>query len=672
MNRQAEQLPGWAAPVGPLPRRSASLPELGWLLAVVSAACAPHLPHLAGWIILAIAGAMAWRLLAAFYRWPLPGRWPRGLLAIAGLTAVLLSYRSISGIDAGSALMAVMLSLKLLETRQERDRVVVILIAWFLLFTAFLREQSIWSGGYLLLGLVLGTGAMLASTRGSPPLNPLLTVRQGVRLLLPALPLALMLFLLFPRISTPFWGLPTQAGGAMTGLTEEMTPGNISSLALSDAVAFRVRFLGGEAPEPAELYWRGPVFERFDGRSWSPGPARETRAAVANVDGRLVDYEMVIEPHGRQWLLALEAPLEWRGIRARLNGRGELLADVAIDQRLAWRGRARLSGRLQADDTPGPALTALPDGRNPRSLVLARELQAASRDERDYLARVLALFRDEPFYYTLEPQPLGLHPVDDFLFATRSGFCEHYASAFAVLARAAGIPARVVTGYQGGERNPIGEHWVVRQADAHAWTEVLLDGEWQRIDPTAVIPQSRILPDRFGRQPGLAGAGRQGWRGNPALESLLLSWDAASARWDRWVLGFDEDTQLALLDSLGVSTPSTRSLVAAFSAALLAAILGLSLLYGRQLHPRSPDPVQRLWERFCTRLARVTRGRLANEGPAEYAEAVLAERPDLAPEVRAITRLYLALRYEGQFSPAALGRLRRAIAAFHPARPAAR
>jgi len=660
----------WDLPAGPRPRLSASLPELSWLLAAVTIAAAPHLPHVAAWISLSLLAAALWRLGAALSRWPLPGRWVRGLLTLAGFLGVLFAYRRISGIDPGSALLMMMLALKLLETRRERDRVVVVLIAWFLLFAAFLREQALWSAGYLLLGMLLGTAALVASTRGSPPLNPLATLRLSGRLLVPAVPLALALFLLFPRLPGPFWALPEQGSGARTGLTDQISLGDISELALSNEVAFRVRF-SGAAPPARDLYWRGPVLERFDGRRWETGPAgarlpapRLTGAAA----GSVYDYEIILEPHGQRWLLPLEMPQSWTAARAVMSGNGELLATAAIDQRMAWSGRSVAGGQLPASLPAGTDVTRLPEGSSPRARELAARLRADAPDERAYLDAVLHMFREQPYFYTLQPERLGSEPVDQFLFETRSGFCEHYASAFAVLARAAGIPARIVAGYQGGTRNPIGDYWIVRQSDAHAWVEVLLDGAWIRIDPTAAVAPERILS---GPDFGALGAGRQGFeRFAPGamLERLALSWDAASATWDRWVLAFGPDSQLALLKTLGIEAPSTRTLVALLSVILLVALALLTWLYGRQARPREMDPAERLWRRFCQRLARVGRERQPVEGPREYAEAMAVQRPDLSGEVRAIARLYLALRYEGRRNPATLEQLRRAVRRFRPPR----
>lgn len=674
-NINKENIPpvSWKVSNGQLPRRSASLPELSWLLAAVTIAAAPHLPHVAAWISLSLLAAALWRLGAALRRWPLPGRWSRGLLTLCGFLGVLFTYRRISGVDPGSALLMMMLALKLLETRRERDRVVVVLIAWFLLFAGFLREQALWSAGYLMLGMLLGTAALLASTRGSPPLNPLATLRLSARLLLPAVPLALALFLLFPRLPGPFWALPEQGGGgARTGLTDQISLGDISELALSNEVAFRVRFTG-PVPAPAELYWRGPVLERFDGRRWQadPGSARQPAPRLpATGSGQAFDYEIILEPHGQRWLLPLETPQSWTVARSQLTGSGELLASSAIEQRMAWSGRSVAGGRLPASQPAGSPLTALPAGTSPRARALADQLRDSAGDDRAYLNAVLRLFREEQFFYTLQPPRLGSDPVDEFLFETRSGFCEHFASAFAVLARAAGIPARIVAGYQGGTRNPIGDYWIVRQSDAHAWVEVLLDGHWVRIDPTSAVAPDRILS---GLDPAALGAGLQGlerFRPGALLDQLALSWDAASATWDRWVLAFGPDSQLALLQTLGVETPSTRTLVALLSVLLLVALVLLTWIYGRHAPPRQADPAEREWQRFCRRLARVSRARSPAEGPREYAEAIARQRPDLAAELLAIARLYLGLRYEGRGDAAALERFSRAVRRFRPPRQA--
>jgi transglutaminase-like putative cysteine protease len=647
---------GWEAPgtgSGAQGRSHTHLGQLAWLALLIAVAVGPHTGSIHPWIIAALAGAVLWRLGAAHWGWPLPGKLARAALTILGSLGVAVTYRRISGLDAGSALLILMLALKLLETHSTRDRSIVILIAWFVLFASFLREQSVASIPQLAAGVVVGTLALLQSARPSGLLTPLRALQMTGRLLLHALPLALALFLLFPRLPGPFWALPAPGSNGRTGLSDQMSPGDITSLAQSDEVAFRVRFSGPE-PVPAELYWRGPVLERFDGRRWraAPDSLRDRRPAPRSYvppltpGQRIFSYEITLEPNQQRWLLPLETPLSWNVPESRLSGTLELLRSRPLDRRMAWIGQSVATGSFQDPLPPQRLNRDIAGETNPRSRALAREMRAAAISDKDYLQRILQMFREQQFFYTLQPPALGEQPVDEFLFGTRAGFCEHYASAFAVLARAGGLPARVVAGYQGGERNPVGDYWIVRQSDAHAWTEIWLEGRWVRYDPTAAVAPERIENGLEAALPGLAGdplplIGTGEW-----LQHLALNWDAVNATWDRWVLAFGPDQQSALLEGLGVQSPSLRD-IALVCAVTVSAVLLLLTWFGMRTNSVRLDPVEETWQSLCRRLAKTVRPRIPSESPAEYAAAVAALRPDMAEAIQQLAASYLHLRYDG-------------------------
>jgi transglutaminase-like putative cysteine protease len=644
------EAPGTASVIGA--RSPASFAQLAWLTLLIGVAVGPHVGSVQPWVIAGLCASVVWRLGAARWGWNLPGKLLRGALTLAGSFAVVFAYRRISGLDAGTALLILMLALKLLETHSTRDRSIVILIAWFVLFAGFLREQSVASIPQLAAGIVMGTLALLQSARPSGLLSPAQAIRMTGRLLLQALPLALALFLLFPRLPGPFWALPAAGGGGRTGLSDQMNPGDITELARSDEVAFRVRFRG-PSPLPAELYWRGPVLERFDGRRWrtQPDSLRERLPALRDYapppapGQRVYSYEITLEPNQQRWLLPLETPLSWDAPESRLAGTLELLNKRPVDRRMAWNGRSLATGSFLDPRTPQRVTRDLAQGANPRTAALARQLRGNAGSDQDYLRRILRMFREQQFFYTLQPPALGEQPVDDFLFSTRAGFCEHYASAFAVLARAAGLPARVVAGYQGGERNPVADYWIVRQSDAHAWTEVWLDGRWIRYDPTAAVAPERIESGLDAALPQQAGDTLPLIGGAEWFERMALSWDALNATWDRWVLAFGPDQQSALLESLGIRSPSLRDIALA-CAITVSALLVVFTLFGLRAGPARPDRVEEAWQRLCRRLAKAARPRAPHEGPAEYAAAVAALRPDLGSPVQALAGHYLRLRYE--------------------------
>jgi transglutaminase-like putative cysteine protease len=354
-------------------------------------------------------------------------------------------------------------------------------------------------------------------------------------MLLQAAPIAAVLFVLFPRISGPLWGLPEDAHTGRTGLSDTMAPGQISKLAQDDEVAFRVQF-ADRVPEPDRLYWRGPTLGHFDGRTWRPvrrelaDPPAPT--VTAPNDTRVLRYRTTLEPHSRRWLFALDLPAEL--VRA-----PDLAVSIAPDftmvsvdpivARLRYDGAARLDAAIGLNETRLSLQDwiQLPPGQARRTLEMAARWRTEEQDEGKLVERALAMFRDNAFRYTLDPPLLADDPVDQFLFETRAGFCEHYSSAFVVLMRALDIPARVVTGYQGAEANPGDDYWIVRQADAHAWAEVWLPGRgWVRVDPTAAVAPERIERGSAGIQSRRAGLGAPGLLGEPEFVQ-------------RWRMGLD-------------------------------------------------------------------------------------------------------------------------------------
>jgi transglutaminase-like putative cysteine protease len=444
-----------------------------------------------------------------------------------------------------------------------------------------------------------------------------------------------------------------------------MRPGSISQLIQSDAVAFRVdphdtRF------DARQLYWRGPVLWDYDGATWTPARGLTSAPPEATGLGRRIDYSVTLEPHGQRWLFVAGLADTPPAPDATLTGDFLWLAKNPVSERLRYRLAAWLDYRLEPDlpfDLEERAL-ALPPGLNPRSRDLARRWAAEADDARGVVERALAHFRREPFYYTLNPPLLGEHAVDDFLFGTRRGFCEHYANAFVVLMRQAGVPARVVTGYQGGELNPLGDYWIVRQRDAHAWAEVwVAEQGWLRVDPTAAVAPSRI-------EQGVAAALPVDERPRRILDTSWLkplrqSWDLVNARWNQWVLGYDHSRQKNLLERLHPSLATLKGMLWAMLLGAGVVLLALLVAVFRPSRTRHPEPAARHYARFCARLARLGISRQPHEGAETFARRVTRLRPDLAAEVNAITRLYIGQRYAGRVPPDP-DALARRVARFRP------
>ena len=619
-----------------------------WLLAAALATAGPHASHLPAWLSLLVAGAMIWRAGLWWQHRPLPARWLLGLLVIGGVAAIAWQFHSLLGKDAGVAMLVLLMALKPLEMRSRRDAQVIVMLGFFLLLTHYFYSQSIPTGLWLLAAMTQLTGALIRLHGGAQPVTTI--ARQAGLLLLQALPFLLILYLLFPRVSGPLWGLPQDAYSGLSGLSEQMSPGSISNLIQSGAIAFRSRF-AGELPEKADLYWRGPVFDAYDGSTWRAAAAqRAGPAPVIEARGPLHAYTNLVEAHNQRWLLALDVPTS-------LPPDSSLAPTLEAVAREPLRVRARFSfvsaldyraNRVEAAATLTQALS-LPAQINPRARALAGEWR--SRTPEKIAEAALAMFRTEDFHYTLRPPLLGRDAVDEFLFTSRRGFCEHYASAFVFLMRAAGVPARVVAGYQGGEVNPVDGYLTVRQSDAHAWAEIWLAGEgWVRIDPTAAVAPSRI-------EQGIAAALPEG-EPLPAiirldadwLRQLRNRWEAANNSWNQWVLGYNPQRQREVLSRLGWRDPDWQSMTAT-----LAALCGLALLIVTlwTLPRRRPaDPVQRAWQKYCAQLAQRGVCRAEWEGPLDFAQRVARERPDLAALTSEAAGYYAELRYgrsgEGQ------------------------
>jgi transglutaminase-like putative cysteine protease len=638
------------------------LASLPWTLVALAFSLLPHVPYLPFWITGALIACALWRYSIELRRKPVPPTLLRAALALLCFLGVLVEHRTISGVGPGSALLAIMAALKLLETRHRRDQFVLLFISIFLVMSALLREQYLWSLPYLLAGIVLIMTAWLRMAADeSEKLRH--SFRTGGRLILYAAPLALAMWIFFPRLATPFWSVPIDTSMAVSGLNDTISPGDISSLSQSDAVAFRVKF-EGTVPPPRDRYWRGLVLHRFDGRAWSGlGEPSFASGAEKDVDtmGRPVKYQVTLEPTRQHWVFALDIPYLWT-LDSTIMGPQQQLARIQpIDQRVAYEAVSYTDYRIDANKDRSRLnwYLRLPEGRNPRTANLAREMRAAAASEEAFVRAVLSRFNAEDYYYTLQPPPLGRDPVDRFLFDTRKGFCEHYASAFAVLMREAGIPSRIVLGYQGGELNPVGGHFTIRQADAHAWTEIWLKGAgWRRVDPTAAVAPERVEVGRTGAMFDGSGAAWGLTAPSEFLHKLVLTWDAMDAKWNEWVLGYGPENQNRFMEWLGMNNPDWRKMMFTLIGVVIGLTLLISLLLMLRYRPPSRDRAARLYDRFVRRSGLTP---ATGETPRGFALRARHES-SLPPEsVHAITEAYLDVRY-GPPKPGLMQKLETEIA----------
>lgn len=615
------------------------------------------------WLAAVTAAAFFWRITLALRHKPLPARWMLIMVSIIGVAGVLLEYRTLFGQRAGVAMLLIFLGLKQLEARASRDGLAIVLLAYFLTLTQFFENQSIMVALTLIGTLLITTAALASLTDAQAPVIPL--VRLSAVLLAQATPFMLILFILFPRVAGPLWGLPTDAYSSMTGLSDNMSPGTINKLIQSNAIAFRVQF-DGPPPKKNVMYWRGPVLTYIDGLTWRPGLKTGSARIAYQHDpgGQVHDYAITLEPHNKHWLFALEFPATLPP-NALVTSDYQLLARKPVRDRMRYdiRSRTKLAFAPEQPGVLREAL-ALPASLNPRTRRLAARWRESEPDARRLLQHALDFMHEQRLVYTLQPPLMSSNVADDFLFDHKRGFCEHFSAAFVVLMRAAGVPARVVTGYQGGEHNPIDNTWVIRQSDAHAWTEIWIDGVgWLRVDPTAASAPARIEQDLAAAVPAgdplpfLQGAGFD-W-----LRNTRYQWWAISNAWNQWILGYNPERQLEFLSRLGMAAPDWRkmtALLATLSGGMLL-LLAAAMLYRR---PRT-DAVQRAWLTLSRRLAKKGLARHPWEGPLDYAKRVAAALPESAADITSIARLYARLRY-GNAPRADIAKLKKRIASYQP------
>jgi transglutaminase-like putative cysteine protease len=627
-----------------------------WLLGAAVVVLLPHVPRLPLWLSVVLAMLFGWRFLMLQHAWPVPSRWLRWLLT-AGLAALLYrQYGTLFGRDAGSALLAIMLALKLLELRRLRDYMLSVLLIYFLIAIGFLYSQAMWVVVYLLAVFVLTTATLIRLA--IPGARTRFALRLAGVLLLQALPLMLVMHLLFPRLQGALWGLPQDAYAGLAGLSDELRPGSIHELSLSEDIAFRAYFHGAP-PAPPQRYWRALVLWSTDGKRWVRG-AEPRGSFDYEAQAAPLSYSLTLEPSNKPWLPALDLPIR-APAGSRLRAGFVLEAAAPVRERVSLELSALTRYRLRTlDASERRAALQQPAQISARVLKLAARWRAAARDDADVVRAALAHFRTENFFYTLEPPLLGDDPMDEFLFEQRRGYCEHYTAAFVTLMRAAAIPARVVTGYQGGEYNPAGNYLIVRQSDAHAWAEVWLpDQGWVRVDPTAAIAPERIDYGANGLRRLLARGTRLGdlpaetLRDILALdvferarEQLRLTWDAANSTWQRWVLGYNQTRQRELLAWFGFEDVPPARLIGLL-ALLIALVMGLYVVFTRP-RPLRPDPLQRVYFDFCHKLGHIGLVRAPQEGAFSFAQRACRTRPELMDSIRNITQVYLRLRYGGE------------------------
>ncbi|WP_223846102.1 DUF3488 and DUF4129 domain-containing transglutaminase family protein [Wenzhouxiangella sp. AB-CW3] len=622
-------------------------------MAALLMAAAPHLMAMPPWIAALILAATGWRLMAAHRRWRPPPRWLRTVLTLTAVAVVLVGLGG-WGRRMATTLLCVMLAAKMMEMFRLRDLRMVAAVCFFLIATQFLFNERLIYLLYLAAGTMVAVGALVQAQRhedarlqGLPeaPGDHRFLLRHAATMILAALPVALTLFVLFPRLAQPLWGLPEQVMDGRTGLSDSMSPGSIANLFQDESPAFRAEFENGPPP-PQDRYWRGLVLWQFDGNTWRRSRMAAEQPPVPVPDGeRSLDYRIQLEPHEQRWLFALDHP-----VGAPSESRITMDYQIIRQRPVTTLTQYQITSNPQFTDMPRlhdsvrQQALGMPPDRNPRTRDRAEALREQYPDDRDLIQAVLQWFNEEAFYYSLETTPTGRHGADEFLFDLRTGYCEHYASAFAILMRMAGIPTRVVIGYQGGDWQPGGGYLLVRQSDAHAWTEVWLeDNGWTRVDPTAAVAPDRIDHGSMSVMEGGRHLLDTDW-----LRQLRNRYDRLQHLWNRWILGFDADRQQRFMERLGIPDGGATALGLLMVLAL-SLVIGIVTLVALRGTLRERDRLMRAWRRLERRLRRAGIHRRTGETPLELLERASIAMPASARELEQLSATFARARY-GQAS----------------------
>jgi transglutaminase-like putative cysteine protease len=638
-----------------------------FLLSSIGLIVFPHVYHLPTAILGFFFLLLGWRFIGVWKPGWLPANWLVLLLTVLGIALLYSQHQSVFGRDPGTSLFVIGLALKLLEIKTERDIYLIIYLAFIVAASQFLYEQSILMGAYIMVVCCVLLAVLVCINSLRPQTLPAL--KTAAIVIAQAMPIAGVLFLLFPRVEAPRWMLFTEEPQTKSGLSDSMEPGSISNLGLSDELVFRVKFKGAIPPQ-AQRYWRGPVMTLTDGRQWTQSANRHFNRFLDQPEftGTPYQYTLLMEPQDKPWVFALDMPAKYSSSLS-LNANYQLISSEMPDKRAEYQVTSYPQYNTgYITKTEYQEATQLPGKPSSKINQLVRQLHGFDSPPETYIQQLLGYFRKENFYYTLTPPLMEDNPIETFLFDTRYGFCSHYAAAFVYLMRVAGIPSRIVTGYQGGELNKVGNFLEIRQAHAHAWTEVWLqDKGWVRFDPTEAIAPERIEQDiNVDRQiasgivtfvsPDTKTLAAFDW-----LKGVRQLWASADYNWQRWIINYNSLNQLQLLASWGIQNIKVMLYWMTGLIGLITAILGWFMLYRKQ---KATDRVLRLYNRFCKKLVHKGIIKNDNEGAKDFAERVKIQLPEQSAQIDQITAVFIKLRYGRGSNPEDLKRLHQLVSLF--------
>lgn len=660
---------------GPQTGDNISRQTLFWLLLTNIAVLSPLFDKTTPWTLGICAICLVWRVGIYVGKVAKPPRYLVTSLAIGAAVTLALVSGEIGLLNALVNLLILGYALKYIEMRSVRDVRAVVIVGYFLIALTFIDHQSMLNTVHLIGVTIINTCVLVTLYQSKH--NWQHTAWIGAKLLLQSVPLALLLFLVLPRFA-PLWLVPNMKE-AQTGLSDTLSVSDISKLTRSSALAFRVSFTQAR-PIQAELYWRALVLEDYDGQTWRqdvgikqiqkdalffppsrPDPARQLPTAMTDDTGsnapQRYDYQVIVEPSHQPWLFGLDVAYSQDEKVINLPDY-RLYSLRNVDQRMGYSARSFPKSQMDLKLTAKQRQInlKLPEDTNPKTLALATEFKANYPEPKQRLLAMMGYFNREPFFYTLTPPPIGPQQVDDFLFENKAGFCAHYASAFIFMARATGLPARMVTGYQGGEYNPQADYLSVYQYMAHAWAEVWLENEgWVRFDPTAMVAPNRIeqgfdaefSPEQSYLQESPFSSLR--FKTMPWLNELRQRFASLDYYWSLWVLGFNQERQNKVLS--GILGDVTKTKVAVFMSVCIS-LIGLYIAYSVGLFrfKREQDPISAKYQRICQRLSKFGITRPAHLGPNAFAEQLIdthqQQSPEFCREFDTLTQSYVALKYQ--------------------------
>jgi len=637
----------------------------------------PHLGRLPAWFAVLAIFVFGWRYKIITANGRPPGSILRIIILFVVLFFIFQHYHTLLGRNAGVAMLVALTMLKFLELKTMRDYMLVVFLCLFIALTSFLYSQSLWLGVYLMAVVIILFTVMMFLNHSNRE-KPFIMLKRAASMVMMGLPVAALLFLLFPRLQGGLFGLPGDSHSGLTGMSDTMKPGSINELNQSEKVAFRVEF-NDRPPVAKQRYWRGLVLENYEQGVWKESRlAVDAGAPIRYAKESVFDYSILQEPSNQKWIFALDMPvnkpaaLKWgtgQTLRSTspVRERQQLQMISAIEYKFTRISDDELQRNFDKSSVKGDRLARL-----------AEELYRQAGSDKAYIEVVFDYYRNNEFFYSLQPPLLGVNPVQTFMLDTRKGYCEHYASSFTAMMRLAGIPARVVIGYQGGEWNQQGGYLIVRQSDAHAWSEVWLDESgWVRVDPTSAVAPERIeyglsavrLLMEQGQPLGNVAAEKLqailvGSFFSRSIKGVKLFWDGVNTRWYKWVIDYGAKNQSTFLHWMGFQKTDWSKLVFML-VGLVSLVVSVQawIIFRRK---KIIDPAVQQYQKFCHRLSRIGIDRFSSEGPTSFALRVIRLRPDLQERVMSVTEAYIAILYAGFSDTKQQQKLVRAVQEFRP------